>query len=148
MAIILKVLETKSDENDLLFRLIARGRQADIPYYFSVDTYDLEKGWVIFTRLDCAPAPAFRVGVAGKNLIISTRDEHHLKGFLKDWNLDFQEKGTFEAASPDVAHAHLSEMRKKVVSESKRKSMLAELQKRVKELHERESNELLKRCSS
>jgi hypothetical protein len=144
----LKVFETGLNEVDLLLRLIGRGRQADVPYYFSVDSYDLEKGWVLFTRLDCAPAPSFRVGVAGSNLIISMRDEHHLINWLNGWGIKFQETEIFEAISPDIAHAHLSEMRKKVVPKSKRKLMLSQLRESINKLRSQEEKALLKYYTS
>jgi hypothetical protein len=126
-----KVLETNSNESELLFRLISRGKRTDIQDYFSVDRYDLEKGWVAFIRLNCKPETIFKVGVAGYTLIVSVKQEDELKAWLKEWGFEFEEKGVLEVSTPTEASAYLSHIHEKTMGQKKRKEMLHDLETRI-----------------
>jgi len=135
----LLVLETHEEEGDLLFRLIGRGRHADIPYYFSVDSHDLEKGWVIFTRLDCAPAPYFKVAVAGRHLVVSERDHTIVQSWLREWGLDFTLYKIVEGQTPEEAQARVAAFQRECTPGTKRSRMLEQLRVRLREQDDSEA---------
>jgi len=142
----LNVWETSLNEHDLFFKLVARGRHADIPYYFSVESWDLEKGWVIFERLDCSVRQPFRVGVAGNKIIFQTNMENEVARWLKDWGATVVTYGTLNADSPAAVHTALSVMRKGAMSEADREQMNTDLSRRITEHRKGEDADLLERC--
>jgi hypothetical protein len=112
VAIKLAILETEAKEEYLFLRLVKRGRHAETPYYFSVDSYSLDEGWVLFERLDCAPVPSFRVGVAGNLLIVSKKDVAEVSRWLDVWEIKFTPHVVREKVeTPEAARALLREMR-------------------------------------
>lgn len=113
MAITLAILKTGCEEKDLFLKLVKRGQHADIPYYFSVNSFNWEQGWVIFERLDCAPSQGFRVGVAGKNLVVSTKDVSEVVKWLTEWHVELRSSEIRDVTTPSEAHALLKTLREK-----------------------------------
>lgn len=81
-------LRTDIDEKDLFLRLVLVGRHANRPV-FSTDRYDWDEGWVSFVRLDCAPAPSFRVAVSGSCLFVSEQFLMEVESWLRMWSIPF-----------------------------------------------------------
>ncbi len=139
----LTILETNSDEETLLYNLIRRGRQADVPYYFSVDKYEVNIGRVIFARLDCAPAPAFMVAVAGKKIMFREDcDVSQLKSWLKGWNISYMQ--TEEKEFSDLAEVKIfvNKLRERELGTKARSVVVANLKIRLGKLHQKEEQEL------
>lgn len=112
------VLKTDSTEDKLFLKLFSRGRHADVAYYFSVDHYNQKQGWVMFTRLDCAPTPSFRVGVAGNKIIISKKDLQRVSSWLTGWDISFEAGQEEEFETAEAAQAFLAELRGEVPTRS------------------------------
>jgi len=104
-------LETGLTEEELFLKLVSRGRHADIEYYFSVDRYDWEEGVVVFTRLDCAPAPSFKVGVAGNKLVVSATYWSEVSDWLRAWGIVFAQVRQDDVNSPEEARRLLAKLR-------------------------------------
>ena len=132
----LRVFRTKSDEGDLLFRLIGRDRRADLyEHHFSVDTYDLKNGWVVFTLLQCTPASSFKVGVSGNLVIVNTKNNNdkEVESWLKNWKIKYKNKRVLiRADTPEQARTLIEDIRKKAMSEEARKTMLTKLYEKIK----------------
>lgn len=75
---------TTSDEATLFLLLTGRGQRADVPNYQSVESFDEDDGFVIFSRLDCAPAARFRVGVAGNYILTTKSFEREIVAWLQE----------------------------------------------------------------
>lgn len=135
--ITLCVLETRRKEEELFLKLLSRGEQADVPYYFSVNSYNWKEGWVIFTRLDCAPAPIFRVGVAGNQLVISRKNILEVRQWLTGWNIPFSVKEEKDCETPEEALKFLEELRKKALPKKERIIMGRKVKKAITEMNER-----------
>lgn len=142
----LRVLKTNSNEFELLFRLVQRGRLADqCDHYYSVDDYDLENGWVMFTLLQCAPPPYFRVGVAGNCILVSDRNEKEVRSWLDDWKIKFHRKWRIiPAESSEEALSILAEMRRCAMPESERKRKLVMLLEKIRIENEKRDDAMLK----
>lgn len=89
MGITMINITTDRDEATLFLLLTGRGRRAFLPYYQSVESYDVDEGTVIFSRLDCSPAYLFRVGVAGNALLTTKSFEHEIISWLNDWGVKY-----------------------------------------------------------
>jgi len=89
MGITMIEITTDKDEATLFLLLTGRGSRAFLPYYQSVESYDVDEGTVIFSRLDCSPADRFRVGVAGNALLTTKSFEHEIISWLKDWGVSY-----------------------------------------------------------
>ncbi len=136
----LTILETNSNEGNLLYKLIARGRQADVPFYFSVEEYDVNTGRVLFVRLDCAPAPAFRIAVAGNKIIFVEEDCEFsgLKSWLRDWKIKYKELKKKKFTGSSEAKAYVNKLREKELSVEARRAVIAGLKVKVEKLHREE----------
>ncbi len=128
----LRVLKTSGEEGDLLFRLISRGRQADIRGYWSVASSDLEEGCVIFTLLDRAPAPLLKVAVAGTNLVVREQDLHVVQGWLREWGLDFTPGKLIEGEAAEEVRAQVAEFQQECTPGTERSRMLEHLRVRLR----------------
>lgn len=109
----LVIFKTNESEVDLFLRLSARGRQPDIPYYQSVESYDVADGTVIFRRLDCRPAQPYKVGCAGGCFITTESFAQCVELWLLEWNIPFQRE-VRECDSPAQARQILTTMRSDV----------------------------------
>ncbi|MDD5032877.1 MAG: hypothetical protein PHC85_02060 [Candidatus Pacebacteria bacterium] len=85
------LFDTNAREGEILFLLASRGRHADIPGYQSVQSFFLDKGIVIFSRLDCSPADSFKVGVAGNSLFTTLTFADEIKDWLLKWKITFEQ---------------------------------------------------------
>ena len=104
-------LETGLTEEELFLKLVSRGRHADIEYYFSVDKYDWEEGVVVFTRLDCAPAPSFKVGVVGNKLVVSATYWNEVSEWLREWGITVTDAKQDSINSSEEARRLLAKLR-------------------------------------
>jgi hypothetical protein len=135
----LRVLETPEEEGDLLFRLISRGRQADVPGYWSVERSNLEEGWVIFTLLDRARAPSFKVAVAGTNIVVSEQDQSLVQQWLGEWGLDFTLGKLIEGQTREEVQAQVSAFQQECTPGTERSRMLEQLGVRLREASDSEA---------
>lgn len=117
------MLKTSLTEEDIFIKLVLRGRCADISYYFSVENHNWEQGIVIFTRLDCDPAPSFKVGVAGSYLIVSKTYQREVESWLAEWNVSCELMREMEFASPEDAREFLANTRQKFFIDEERKEI-------------------------
>ncbi len=145
MSIELRVFATNATEIENFVRLVGRGRHADIPYYESVDEVDPENGWVMFSRLDCAPAPRFKVAVAGNLVIISAKSEAEVRSWFKEWRVQFRIVEKITVDSKNKALRKLKDMRSKHVPKGGRTRQMRELRKLLTAQAEAADNELLAR---
>ncbi len=118
--ITLCVLETRMKEDKLYLKLLSRGRQADVPYYFSVVSHNWNEGRIEFARLDCAPAPSFKVGVAGNQLVVIRRYASMVSGWLKGWNIGYKITEEKNFQTKPGALKFFGELRKKSMSKKER----------------------------
>ncbi|MBU2539766.1 hypothetical protein KJ786_01215 [Patescibacteria group bacterium] len=146
--ITLCVIETELTEEQLFLKLLSRGRQADIPYYFSVDRYNWEEGWIIFIRLDLAPESMFRVGVSGSQLIVSQKDILEISQWLLEWNIRFDAKGKKCFQKSEEALAFLKNLRKTASSEEERVMAGKRIEKAIIKMNESNDADLLARTDS
>lgn len=139
----LSVLKTKLREEEIFSKLVSRGRHAEIPYYFSVERYDLREGYVVFTRLDCAPAPVFKVGVAGNCLIISQKEVVLVKNWLSEWNIDFEVSQVKDFQTPAGAKRFLRKLREQALSQDERKLAEEKAKEAILKINETADRELI-----
>lgn len=140
------VLETDSTEEDLFFNLVSRGRW-DLPYYFSVDNYDWNKGVVFFFMLCCSPSPAMKVGVAGNLIVTSEKYIEELKGWLKDWEVKFKQKMVKSFSGPEDAQIFYRELREKI-PKKERQEAGKRVEKRIKDHLKKVDEDLLAMCGA
>lgn len=138
------VLETNSTEEELWFKLVGRGRWADIPFYMSVDTYNMDEGWITFVRLDCSPGEGFKVGISHNLILVSAKWVHEVRNWLNDWGISHRVKRRHEVATPDGARAFLAKIHEEMAPKNRAK-MLLNAQKRIAEFGRREDEALLGR---
>ncbi len=140
------VLETKSTEEDLFFNLVSRGRW-DLPYYFSVDSYDWSKGIVFFFMLCCLPSLTMKVGVAGNLIVTSEKSIEELKKWLKDWEVKFKQKMVKSFSSPEDAQIFHREMRREIPKEQRQEAG-KRIEKRIKDHSKKVDEDLLAMCGA
>ncbi len=124
------LFRTNAVEKELFLRLVYRGRWADREYYFSVESHDWENGVVIFTRLDCAPAPSFKVGVAGNCLVVSETYRSEVRSWLLGWGIGFEQEER-DVSSPDEARGLLAQLRESTASPQERKTVGVEVREAI-----------------
>lgn len=137
------LLRTDLIEENLFLKLVFRGRHADIPYYFSVENYDWTEGVVIFTRLDCAPAPIFKVGVAGNCLVVSSTYQHEVKSWLRGWDIAFKILEEKEIDSPEKARSFLRQLRNIPLTAKGRKTAGTRVKKAIDRFNRDVDRELM-----
>jgi hypothetical protein len=146
MPIKLLIFTTELTEKELFLKLLKRGRHADISYYFSVDSFNWEEGWVVFVRLDCAPAPEFRVAVAGHLLIVSAKDLSEISQWFAEWQLNCHLLKEELAETPQAAHALLKELREQAPCARDRTETGKEVANEITAFNQAADRDLMARC--
>jgi hypothetical protein len=149
LAMVIKfvVITTDSNEEDLFFNLVSRGRWADIPYYYSVENHDWLRGTVQFEMLCCSPAPRFKVGIAGKELFLTEKEHREVLSWLAGWGIKAEIKKGVDFDSPEAARAFLEELRKDAELVKNRRAAGVRVRRRIKTFYEETEKELRARNS-
>ena len=118
------VFKTNRPEAELFLRLTALGRHAEIPYYQSVESYNVKDGTVTFARLDCAPVQPYKVGCSGDCVVTTLTFSSRVGAWLVLWGITFQQEMQ-ECDSPAEARQILTDMRNRVDKEERARINLA-----------------------